>query len=237
VTRKKEGETESAAATRADEAPASFAIKDCALLVLATGRKARFLQEFRNHLADVVSASIYHHFWGGLLQPRFEEREYNNDFASWVRHGLHDGVLAERLAALDPTQFSDLEALRTEVIELVDTRLDEREYLAWSPATDPFEFACAQIVVFDTHKRLEHPRELAASVAGLSTSSVFYHFIDARTRTPDGRDDFSEWLGGLGGEYNTVRQALAGIDPYFSSLGDLRERVSSALAPLGGMRA
>jgi hypothetical protein len=103
-----------------------FSIKDCALVALATGKKARMLQEFRSQLAEIDAASIYHHFWGGLLLPRFEEREYNNDFAAWVRHGVHDAVLAERLAALAPTSFPDLEALRRVIIELIDTRLDDK---------------------------------------------------------------------------------------------------------------
>ena len=220
------------AADSVERAP--FAIKDCALLVLATGKKARSLQELRQALGEVVPASIYHHFWGGLLQPRFEEREYNNDFASWVRHGIHDGVLAERLAALDPTQFRDLEALRIELLEMIDSRLDDVEHLAWAHASEPFVFVCSQMVVFDTHKQLRHPGELAALVPELSTSSIFYHFIDARTRTESGLDDFSEWLGGFGGIYEPLRQRLAGMDPYFNSLSDLRERLGSAF---GGLAA
>jgi hypothetical protein len=211
-----------------------FEVKDCALLVQATGRKARFLQELRNHLAEVVPASIYHHFWGSLLQPRFEEREFNNDFASWVAHAIHDGVLAERLAALDPTQFADLEALRVELLELIDSRLDEVEHLAWAHSTESFEFACAQIVVFDTRRRLATPAELAACLPELSTSSVFYHFVDARSRTPDGRDDFSEWLAGFGPGQAATLEALAGVDPFFGSLGQLRERLKDALSVAAG---
>ncbi len=210
--------------------PRAFTVKDCALVVLATGRRARLLQEFRNHLRDVEPASLYHHFWGGLLQPRFDQREYNNDFAAWVRHGLHDGVLAERLAALDPTHFHDLEDLRLEILELIDGRLDEIEYLAWTHATEQFEFVRSQIVVFDTNRRLHDPRELAEVVPGLSTSSIFYHFIDARRRTPERHDDFRDWLAGFGEDHLPTRKALAEIDPYFGSLGDLREQLTSVLA-------
>jgi hypothetical protein len=221
---------EQSAASNRPPSTTPFRIKDCALLVCATGRKARFLQELRDHLADVEPTSVYHHFWGGLLQPRFEEREFNNDFASWVRHGLHEGVLAERLAALDPTQFADLEALRVELLELIDARLDEVEHLAWAHATEPFEFARAQIVVFDTQRRIETPAELVGCLPELSTSSVFYHFVDARSRTPDGRDDFSEWLASFGPSQAAAIRALAGVDPFFGSLGELRERLTGALA-------
>jgi hypothetical protein len=200
-----------------------FYVKDCALVVLATGRKALLLQEFRNELKSVQSSSIYHHFWGSLLQPRFEHREYNNDFAAWVRHGVHDAVLAERLAALDPTQSGDLESLRDEILELIDARTEEAEALRWTRATEQFEFLCSQIVVFDTKRTLARPEELADAVPELSTSSIFYHFIDARRRTEDRRDDFSDWLEGFDGRYAELQWVLAGIDPYFGSLSDLRE--------------
>ncbi len=204
----------------------SFSIKDCALVALATGRKARLLQEFRSELADIDAASIYHHFWGGLLQPRFDEREYNNDFAAWIWHGVHDAVLAERVAALAPNGFSDLDTLRREIIELIDIRLDEVEHLFWARATLQFEFICSQIVTFDTERRLQQPAELATNISSLSTSSIFYHFIDARRRTHDGRDDFSDWLSAFGEDFEPLREQLAGIDPYFGSLGELRERLA-----------
>ena len=214
--------------------PESFAIKDCALVMLASGRKARQLQEFRRELAEVEAASIYHHFWGGLLQTRFEEREYNNDFANWVWHGVHDAVLAERLSALAPTDFADLEALRHELLELLDQRLDEDEYLSWSRATRPFEFVRSQIVVFDTQRQLQRPEDLASAIGTFSASSIFYHFIDARRRTASSHDDFSDWLNAFGDAVTPLRERLAGIDPWFGSLGELRSelvRVFAAFFP------
>lgn len=211
-----------------DSAP--FRIKDCALAALATGRKARLLQEFRNMLADVDQFSIYHHFWGGLLQPRFEEREYNNDFAAWVYHGFHDTMLSERLAALDPTRFVDLEALRREILDLIDNRLDEAEHLHWMRATRQFEFIRSQIVVFDSGRTLERPEDLARAIPQLSTSSIFYHFVDARRRTTDSHDDFSDWLDCWGEQYSTLREQLCGVDPYFGSLVELREELARLFA-------
>ncbi|MGD2073829.1 MAG: DUF5752 family protein [Gammaproteobacteria bacterium] len=220
------GEPESTAAGGAQP----FSVKDCALIALATGRKARLLQQFRSELRDVDPSSIYHHFWGALLQPRFEEREYNNDFAAWVRHGIHDAVLAERLAALDPTELADTEALRREIVELIDVRLDEVEHLSWARATQQFEFIRSHIVVFDTERRLQHPAELAGVVPKLSTSSIFYHFIDARRRTADGNDDFSDWLAAFGEDYAALREQLAGVDPYFGSLSELRDELARLFA-------
>ncbi|MBW1712456.1 MAG: hypothetical protein JRJ59_04855, partial [Deltaproteobacteria bacterium] len=70
-----------------------FRIRDCALITLATGVSVQTLREFREGLLIVHPGSIYHHFWGRLLEPYFDEPEYNNDFAAWVYHGLHDKSL------------------------------------------------------------------------------------------------------------------------------------------------
>ncbi len=211
------------------QVPEEFALKDCALVAIATGKKAITVQEFREHLINVDLASVYHHFWGGLLHARFEEREFNNDFAAWLRHGLHDNVLAERLAMLDPTDYADLEDLRLEVAELVDQRLDESEALHWMRASRQFEFTRSQIVVFDTGRRIREAQQLAELAPMLSAGSVFYHFIDARRRLPQRTSDFSFWLSGFDGVYADLCEQLDGIDPYFGSLEELRDRLGDVL--------
>ena len=205
----------------------AFALKDCALISIATGKTAQSLRELRDRLITISPDSVYNHFWGSLLEPRFEEREFNNDFAAWALSGLHDETLAERLAVLDPKEHSDLDSLRRELIEVIEERLDESEYSKWMLAQDSFEFIRTQIVVFDTDQRIQYPEELSKLLPHLSTSSLFYHFIDARRRLPHGLDDFRYWLQSFNGEYQVLVDKLAAIDPYFSPLTDLRQQVSA----------
>ena len=219
-------ETEIKTAPSLPEGIDPFALKDCALIAIATGKQAMTLKELRDNLANINPDSIYHHFWGGLLEPRFEEREYNNDFASWARRGLHDDKLAERLAMVDPSFYSDLEDLRQELLEIIEERLDESEYLPWMLATEPFEFIRAQIVVFDTDLRVERPEQLGELMPHLSTSSIFYHFIDARRRLPEKNNDFSLWLANFKGLYSELLTQLADIDPYFETLTELRQQLT-----------
>lgn len=207
-----------------------FALKDCAPIAIATGRRAFQLTELRDILVSIGADSIYFHFWGGLLEPRFEEREYNNDFASWVWHGLHDAPLAERLAALDPTAYANLEDLRQELLSVIEARLDESEYLHWLHAILPFSFIRSQLVVFDTQKRVAQPQELAELMPHLSITSVFYHFIDARRRSADGSDDFRVWLQGFGDRYEDLCARLAAVDPYFETLTELRAQLAELFA-------
>jgi hypothetical protein len=48
-------------------------VKACALVTIATGKKAQNLKEMREHLFNIHLGSVYHHFGGGLLRPRFDE--------------------------------------------------------------------------------------------------------------------------------------------------------------------
>jgi Family of unknown function (DUF5752) len=212
--------------SQTQQGTATFIVKDCALIELATGKRAFTLKELGDNLATITPDSIYHHFWGSLLEPRFEEREYNNDFAAWARRGLHDDILAERLAMVDPIINSDIESLRRELIEIIEDRLEENKYLHSILATESFEFVRSQIVVFDTNKRLLEPKELCSLVSHLSVSSIFFHFIDARTRLPQKIDDFRFWLSSnFDGKYDILCQKLGQIDPFFQSLTELRQQL------------
>jgi hypothetical protein len=207
-----------------------FAVKDCTLLAIATGKKAQNLLELRNRLETISIDCIYYHFWGGLLHSKFDNPEYQNDFARWAQNGLHDGGLAERLGIIDPTDFDNLEDLRHELLDVLDQRLDETEMVPWSKPGNHFHFIHSQIVVVDTGKRIERPEKLLTLIPHLSTSSIFYHFIDARRRFPRAMDDFSLWLQSVDGKYHDVIRGLKDIDPYFSSLVELRAQIAEVFA-------
>jgi len=215
-----------------------FVVRDCALIALATGQRAQNLRELRDGLVKVDPGSLYYHFWGGRLRPRFDDPEYNNDFAAWARHGLHDWILAERLAVIDPTAMESLEELRQELVEVIEERLEEWEIVPWSRRDHQFNFLTSQIVVFDTKKRLSVPRDLVEALPGMSRSSVFYHFIDARRRHPEGWDDFRVWLTDRINGNQGLCQALADIDPFFSTLVELRDQLADLfLEHFGGRPA
>jgi Family of unknown function (DUF5752) len=203
-----------------------FAIKDCALATLATGRRAQTLRELRDVLRDVHPGCIYYHFWGTLLRPQFVDREYNNDFATWCHHSLHDSTAAERLAVIDPADYADMEELRQELIEVIEERLDETELMLFARPDQQFYFTRSVIVVFDSNRRVHDPAELARALPGLSVGSIFYHFIDARRREPIAVDDFRAWLSGWGPACKPLCDSIAELDPYFDSLFVLRERLA-----------
>lgn len=210
--------------------PQPFAVTDCAMLSIATGVSAQNLRELRDRLRSVPASSLYFHFWGAHLRPGFEEPEYNNDFALWAMHGLHDLGLAERLSVIDPPSFGDLEALREELVDVVEQRLYEKEFVPWAAADQEFHFIRAILVVLDTGMRIKRPEALAKALPQLSPSSLYYHFIDARRRPPEGIDDFRAWLSDFGDRYAELIDRIANIDPAFVTLTGLRNELSQAFS-------
>ena len=201
-------------------------IKDCDLVAIATGQRAQNLKELRNNLLTCHPGCVYYHFWGGLIRPRFVDPEYNNDFAAWASHGIHDKKLAETLGVVDPTDYKDIEDLRNQLIEIIEQRLDESEYLTWSHSDRQFNFIRSEIVIFDTKHIVKSPEELAELISRLSVTSIFYHFIDARRRSPKGEDDFRNWLISVNGKYSQLCNLISQVDPYFITLNELRAQLS-----------
>lgn len=196
------------------------------MTALATGLDARNLRELRDRVKRIPEGSLYYHFWGRLLRPVFERREYNNDFANWCAYSLRDRRLAERLALIDPADFPDMERLREEVVDIIEDRLAEAPEAPWAVSDETFHFIQGQLVVFDTHRRIEAPEELAELCPRLSLSSVYYHFVDARNRSPDGTDDFQRWLRQVAPDDTRICDRLQRVDLSFITLPRLRDGLS-----------
>lgn len=206
-----------------------FTVRDCVLLAMATGRRAQALRDLREALLAVPGESIYYHFWGRLLRPRFDDTEFHNDFATWARQALHDLTLSERLSVVDPADYADIEELRAAVVDVIEERLEETD-VVFSRRDQQFHFRLGQTVVFNTPMRLTEPRALAEAVPAMSLGSIYYHVIDARRREPIRTDDFRAWLGQFGDRYEPLCARLAAIDPYFSSLAELRTELAAVFS-------
>lgn len=205
-----------------------FEIKDCAMIAVATGLRAQNLRELRHFIEEIHPDCIYYHFWSGLLNPRFEDPEYQNDFASWAIHGLNDLILAERLGIVDPTDFLDVEELRRELIDIIEERLDQTAIIPWAKPDSQFHLIRSKMVVLNTKIKVQTPEELGRLIPKLPPSSIFYHFIDSRRRTLGGNDDFSAWVSHFGPAYAPLVKRILDIDPYFIRLSVLREKLAAA---------
>ncbi|HSO19373.1 MAG TPA: DUF5752 family protein [Desulfosarcina sp.] len=137
----------------------TFGITDCALIALATGESAHNLRELNDRLTRFRDPGvIYYHFWGGLLRPHFVDPEYQNHFAGWAYHDLHDRHLAERLAIVNPADFDSVYELRLAVIDVLEARMDEDTMSQFVEAEHPFFFMRSQISdIIDQLRQLARP--------------------------------------------------------------------------------
>ncbi len=200
-----------------------FQIKDCALIVRISDQlPAINLREFRERAAQCSLDSIYHHFCETVLRPTFDDPEFHNDFARWARRALHDHVLSEKLEILNPYDFTDLEELRKVLLDIIDDHLSEIHTIPWALHERAFFFHSATTVVFDSDRTIEYPEHLAKAVSKMTTGSIYYHFWEARRRTPDNTDDITAWLRDWNNRGIEMINELAGLDFYFMSLRELQ---------------
>lgn len=195
---------------------------DCAPVLIATGLKSYSLRELKDSIAQVHPGSLYHHFWGRLLTPSFDEPEYTNDFAAWTYHEMHDKTAAEMLSVIRPKDFNTVELLRSELIDILESRLDESEKIHLTVADQPFHFVRSQLVIFNTGRTIDRFEEMATALREMTSGSIFYHFIEAPRRSPDRTDDFTTWIRMISQDHEEVCSHVCAIDPYFSSLEEIR---------------
>ncbi len=207
-----------------------FQVKDCTLITRMGGVESAInLRELRERLAICPIECLFHHFCETVVRPTFDDPEFRNDFAAWSAHQLRDRVLAERLGIINPYSLDNFEQLRELVLEIVDERLSEVAYIPWVPRGDDFRFMRAVTVVFDGGITLATPEDLIEKLPDFSLSSIYYHFVEARRRTPDKSDDFTAWLAGFGESTAPLIKALKGIDFYYLTLPELKKTLIRAL--------
>ncbi len=209
-----------------------FRVKDCTLITRMAGVTAAVnLRELRERLLTCPEACLFHHFAETLVRPSFDDPEFRNDFAVWSSYTLRDRVLAERLGVINPYALGSLKDLREAVTDVIDERISELPYVLSVPKGDEFMFMQATTIVFDTDLTIKTPRGLVKAISAMSTSAVYYHFIEARRRTPNGVDDFSAWLHEFGDEHDDLIKAFRGIDFYYLTLRELKNAIIRTARP------
>lgn len=207
----------------------AFKVKDCSLITRTAGiRSAMNLRELEERIAICPEESLFHHFCETVIRPTFDNPDYNNDFAMWTRRYLGDRTLAERLAVINPYKCVSIEELRKLVLDIIQERLVESDHIPWAPRKDQFYFLRSVTVVYDTGMFLKTPVDLCARLPEMAFGSIYYHFVEARRRTENGSDDFSNWLGEFGDIAQPLIDTLHEIDFYFISLPELKQKLIEA---------
>ncbi len=205
-----------------------FAFTACMELKEFVGLRAENERQLAQLLDEVPLDSIYYHTHGFLLRHRLATGHYPNDFATWVDVQVRDRVLGERLAMVDPADFMSLQALREELVSVVDEHLGRLGIVPQVVSGEPFDFIQSRIVEVPTGIEARTLQELRDALLEIDQSAIYFHLVEARLRLGRASNDFAAWLErGLGLPELAAR--VQSVNPYAGSLEQARTRLVALL--------
>jgi hypothetical protein len=203
-----------------------FGFKQCVSILKSTGRKACDLRELREVIAVVSGDSIFHHTYQYFLKEHIHE--YTNDFAHWAGEGLEERALAEHLSNIDPYDFHAIDDLRAELLRVIDDYLERFPEPRKAMSGDEFYFNETITLTFPTGVRVRNLAEFLMGIRYVDTSSIYYHYYEARMRLGGGVDDFSAWIEAAL-QKPDLAERIRAIDPFMHNVEGIREHISEAV--------
>ena len=210
--------------TIAKDIMAPFRFIGCSELREVLGEVAEDEKRLVELIESVPLDSIYFHTHSYFLRHSYVERAYPNDFAQWVAMEVRDHVLGERLAVVDPFEMKGLEALRTELITIIDDHLSKTPIVPRVIFGQPFHFNQSRMLEVPTGLEVKTLREFRDALGDVEVSAIYFHMFEARHRLKREENDFSAWIR-QSLRFPDLAEKIQAINPYMGSL----ERLRSAL--------
>ncbi len=190
-------------------------------LTQLTGLKAKNLPELAEILKNAPDDIIYFHMHHFLEEQYFTVPQLSNDFAVWVDTALGNDVLAERMASIDPFDFSSLGALRERLVSVISEYLATSVTMREAAEGREFHFMKAVSVILPTTYVAHDLREFTEALRKISLDSLYFHIFESKLRLGKGLNDFTVWMNeGLGDA--ELAEEVARINPYTYTLEGLR---------------
>lgn len=188
------------------------------------GRRAADVQELLEGLEEVPLDSIYFHTHSYFLRHPYIAGPYPNDFANWAAIQLRDRVLGERLAVIDPSEVGDLDALRNELVTILDDHLSHVGSVPRVVYGELFFFMQSRILAVPTGIKARTLAEFREGLERVDSSAVYFHVLAAMVRKGKRRNDFVAWIEDSLGMKDFAAQVGA-VNPYATSLEAVRRRL------------
>ena len=205
-------------------ARAPFHFLGCWELREMLGRRVYDERELLEQLEEVPLDSIYYHTHTCLLRERTHPGAYPNDFATWAASQVRDRVLGEKLGVLDPQDVPDVEALRTELVSLIDDHLSQIGSVPRVIFGEPFYFMQSRVLEIPTGIKVRALRDFRDTLASVDVAVVYMHVVEARGRRSRRRNDFAIWIEEQLG-LPELAAAVARLNPFSLGLEGMRRRL------------
>jgi Family of unknown function (DUF5752) len=201
-----------------------FHFVGCAELQQSLGDRANDEKQLLEVIEQVPPDSVYYHTHSYFLRRRYIPTPYTNDFADWAGLEVRDQVLAEKLAVVDPYDFQGLEALRDELISVIDAHLSGMALVPRVIFGEPFYFKQSRIVPVHTGLAVSSLQEFRDALAEVDVSAIYYHLFEGRMRLNRREGDFSVWCREAL-QWPELADRLGAVNPYLGSLERIRSRL------------
>jgi len=216
--------------------PAPFVFFGCIELRELLGLRARDERELLEQLERAPLGSVYYHTHSVFLRHHQVTGAYPNDFADWVAFQVRDQVLGERLAVVDPFAFGSLEALREELVSVIDDHIATLHPVPRVVFGDPFFFVQSHVIEVPTGMEAQSLGEFRQCLAEVDASSIYFHALESRIRRGHPHGDFAEWIDRALG-LSPLAEEIARINPYLGGLEEIRLRMLRLLDAVLGREA
>jgi hypothetical protein len=201
-----------------------FLFTGCWELREMVGRSARDEQQLLEAIEEIPYDSLSYHTHSFFLRHKYIAGPYPNDFATWAAVQVRDRVLGEKLGILDPYDFDNLEALRTEIVNIIDEHLSQLQIIPRVVYGEPFHFMQSRIIEVPTGLEARTLAEFREILASVDASVVYYHNFEAMLRLGRRKGDFALWIEEQLG-LPDLAQKISRVDFYMTSLESIRHRI------------
>jgi len=201
-----------------------FFFTGCWELREMVGRSARDEQQLLEAIEEIPPDSLSYHTHSFFLRHKYIAGPYPNDFATWAAIQVRDRVLGEKLGILDPYDFENLEALRTEIVNIIDEHLSQLQIIPRVVYGEPFHFMQSRIIEVPTGLEARSLTEFREVLARVDASVVYYHNFEAMLRLGRRKGDFALWIEEQL-HLPELAKNISSIDFYMISLEFIRQRI------------
>jgi hypothetical protein len=203
-----------------------FRFTGCWELKEMVGRTARDEQQLLEAIEEIPLDSLSFHTHSFFLRHKYIAGPYPNDFATWAAIQVRDRVLGEKLGILDPYDFESLEALRSEIVNIIDEHLSQLQIVPRVVYGEPFHFMQSRIIEVPTGLEARSLAEFRETLAAVDASAVYYHNFEAILRLGRRMGDFAFWIEQQL-DLPELAQKISRIDFYMISLESVRHQIIS----------
>jgi len=201
-----------------------FLFTGCWELREMLGRSARDEQQLVEAIEEIPLDSVYYHTHSFFLRHKYIVGPYPNDFATWAAIQVRDRVLGEKLGILDPYDFENLEAVRAEIVTIIEEHLSQLQIIPRAIYGEPFYFMQSRIIEVPTDLEARTLTEFREILATVDVSVVYYHTFEAMDRLGRKKGDFALWVGDQLALPELAKK-ISTLDPYMTSLESVRTRI------------